>query len=91
MNQVRKPPAKILPPEEVVKMKEAFKQTDAIFALEGFAPTEQTHAIRAALLAGRATHAQVADEMLAYAMEHKTTEGFIQTRTWALTGSGSGT
>lgn len=68
---------------EAKTMKEAFAQTDAIFALEGFEPNAQTHAIRAAVLAGRVTHAQVAEEMREYAMRHKTTEGFIQSRSWA--------
>jgi len=35
-----------LTPEEVSTMEEAFRQTDAIFALEGFKPNDQTHAIR---------------------------------------------
>lgn len=67
---------------EVQNMKKAFAQTDAIFALEGFEPNEQTHAIRAAVLAGRVTHAQVAAEMRDYAIQHKTTKGFVQSRAW---------
>ncbi|RMW98649.1 hypothetical protein EBQ25_08760 [Allofranklinella schreckenbergeri] len=67
---------------DVETLKEAFVQTDAIFALEGFKPNAQTHAIRAAVLAGRVTHAQVAEEMREYAMQHKTTEGFVQSRPW---------
>ena len=72
-----------LTPQEAQQMKETFKQADAIFALEGFQPDEQTHAIRAALLSGRVTHAQVIEEMCDYAMQHKTTKGFIESRTWA--------
>jgi vacuolar-type H+-ATPase subunit I/STV1 len=68
---------------EVKAMQDAFAQTDAIFALEGFEPTEQIHAIRAAVLSGRVTHAQVVEEMRDYAMQHKTTDGFIQSRAWA--------
>ena len=68
---------------EIAKIKDAIKQTDAIFALEGFEPTAQKRAIDAAVLAGRVTRAQVADEMRDYAMQHKTTDGFIQSRAWA--------
>ncbi|MDR2874929.1 MAG: antitoxin VbhA family protein [Methylobacillus sp.] len=68
---------------EIAGMKEAFKQTDAIFALEGFTPTDQKRAIDAAVLAGRVTLTQVIEEMREYAMRHKTTKGFIQSRAWA--------
>lgn len=68
--------------EEIRRMKETFRQVDGIFALEGFHPDEQTHAIRAALLAGRVTNAQVIEELRDYAMQRKTTEGFIESRTW---------
>jgi hypothetical protein len=64
-------------------MKEAFRQTDAIFALEGFKPNNQTDAIRAAVLAGRVTFDQVACEMRDYATQHKTIDGFVQSRPWA--------
>jgi hypothetical protein len=68
---------------EVEAMQEVFAQTDAIFSLEGFDPTEQSRAIETAVLAGRVTLAQVAVEMRDYAMQHKTTDGFIQSRAWA--------
>lgn len=64
-------------------LKKAFVQTDAIFALEGFEPDEQMQGVRAAVLAGRVTFDQVIEEMLHYAMQHKTMKGFIQSRTWA--------
>lgn len=69
--------------EKVAKIKDAIKQTDAIFALEGFEPTEQARAIDAAVLAGRVTRKQVIEEMRDYAMQHKTTDGFVQSRCWA--------
>jgi hypothetical protein len=69
--------------EELARMKDAIKQRDAIFALEGFEPTEQTRAIDAAVLAGRVTRSQVAREMVEYAKQHKTTDGFIESRSWA--------
>ena len=68
---------------EVQNMKKAFAQTDAIFALEGFEPDEQSRAIDAAVLAGRVTLEQVAEEMRDFAIQHKTTDGFVQSRVWA--------
>ncbi len=35
-----------------------------------------------AVLAGRVTNQQIIDEMIAYVKEHKTTDGFIESRTW---------
>lgn len=61
-------------------MLESIRQTDAIFALEGFEPTAQTKAINAAVLAGRVTRAQVAQEMVSYIQQHQTVEGFVATR-----------
>jgi hypothetical protein len=69
--------------EELARIKDAIKQTDAIFALEGFEPTDEIRAIDAAVLAGRVTRAQVADEIRDYAMQHKTIDGFIESRAWA--------
>lgn len=72
-----------LTPIQIEKMQEAIRQTDAIFALEGFKPTDEIRAINAAVLAGRVTRGQVAEEMRDYAMQYKTTDGFIASRTWA--------
>jgi len=72
-----------LTPAEVESLKESIRQRDAIFALEGFAPDEQVRAVDAAVLAGRITFGQAAEEMRDYVMEHKTTDGFIQSRPWA--------
>jgi len=72
-----------LTPAEVENIEEAIRQRDAIFALEGFAPTAQTRAIDAAVLAGRVTRTQVIEEMREYAMQYKTTDGFIESRAWA--------
>jgi hypothetical protein len=65
-------------------MRESIRQTDAIFALEGFEPDAQGRAIDAAVLAGRVTNAQAADELVAYVKEHKTAEGFVESRPWRL-------
>ena len=56
--------------------------TEAIFALEGFEKTEQSRKIDEAVLAGRVSNHQVIDEMIAYVKEHKTTDGFIESREW---------
>jgi hypothetical protein len=69
--------------EEIARIKDAIKQTDAIFRLEGFEPTDQSRAIDTAILAGRVTNAQVIDELVEYAKQHKTTDGFIESRSWA--------
>ena len=67
---------------EKAEMREAIKQADAIFALEGFEKTEQSKKIDEAVLAGRVSNHQVIDEMIAYVKEHKTTNGFIESREW---------
>src|SRR6218665_2542157 len=61
-------------PIEQVKFQKAIEQTDAIFALEGFKPTEQRKAIRAAVMAGRVTNEQAIKEMCEYAMQLKSIE-----------------
>ena len=73
-----------LTPEEVATMQEAFRQRDAIWRLEGFEPDMQRRAIDAALLAGRVTVSQVSREMVAYVNQHKTADGFIESRPWRL-------
>ena len=57
---------------------EAMEQTDAILALEGFEKTEERKAMNRAVLAGRFTHGQLADLLLAYVKQHKTINGFIE-------------
>jgi len=69
--------------DEQINLKEAMRQTDAIFALDGFEPDAQHIAINAAVLAGRVTLNQVAEELTAHAKQHKTVDGFIDTRAWA--------
>ncbi|MDR2172877.1 MAG: antitoxin VbhA family protein [Burkholderiales bacterium] len=69
--------------EERAKIQEAIDQTNAIFALEGFQPTEQSRKIDAAVLAGRVSSSQVVEEMRSYVMTHKTIEGFVESRTWS--------
>ena len=67
---------------EKVRYSEACVQTDAIFALEGFAPTEQSKILDQAILAGKVTPAQVKQEMVNYVNLHKTIDGFAASRAW---------
>ena len=67
---------------EQLEYQEAARQTDAIFAFEGFSPTELRKAISAAVMAGRVTDDQAVKEMCEYALIHKTIDGFAATRTW---------
>lgn len=60
----------------------SIKQSNAIFRLEGFEETEQTRKIDAAVLAGRVSRSQVVKELVEYAKQHKTTDGFIESRSW---------
>ena len=60
----------------------SIKQSNAIFKLEGFEETEQTRKIDAAVLAGRVSRSQVVKELVEYAKQHKTTDGFIESRSW---------
>ena len=61
---------------------DAIKQGNAISALEGFQPDNLTKAIDEAVLAGRVTNRQAANEMASYAKEHKSLDGFSATRDW---------
>ncbi len=70
-------------PSQQAKTLDAIAQTDAIFALEGFEPTDQIRAIDAAVLAGRISYAQAAQEMKQYTLQHKTVDGFVASRSWA--------
>ncbi len=68
------------------QMLAVFAQVDAIHRLEGFEPTELQKRVRIAILEGRVTSAQAAKEMSAYAAEHHTLDGFLESRSW-FTGS----
>ena len=62
----------------------AIHQADAIAALENIRPTEMIKLTDKAVLAGRITFKQAADELRDYVAVHKTIDGFIQTRQWAM-------
>lgn len=68
-------------PDERCQLAEVMRQVDAIFRLEDFEPTAAHHAMDAAVLAGRITTAQLIEEMREHVMQHKTMDGFIQSRT----------
>ena len=69
-------------PDERCQLAEVMRQVDAIFRLEDSEPTAAHHAMDAAVLAGRITTAQLIEEMVEYTTQHKTMDGFIQSRTW---------
>lgn len=71
-----------LTPEKVKIIEDSIKQSNAIFRLEGFEESEQTRKIDAAVLAGRVSRSQVVKELVEYAKQHKTTDGFIESRYW---------
>lgn len=68
--------------EKRKSIENSIKQSNAIFKLEGFEETEQTRKIDAAVLAGRVSRSQVVKELVEYAKQHKTTDGFIESRSW---------
>jgi hypothetical protein len=77
-------PAEPLTPEQRGAYAAAIAQTEAVFALEDMGPTAQDKAIDAAILAGRVSPEQAREELLAYVIEHKTVNGFIESRPWAV-------
>ena len=64
------------------ELKAIHEQVDAIFALEGFEKTENSRRMDEAVLAGRVTHKQIVNEMVAYIHEHKSLDGFAESRSW---------
>lgn len=68
---------------ERARMAYAIRQTEAIFALDGFDPTPDSKAINEAMLEGRVTPSQVIAELKAYLREHKTMDGFVSSRSWS--------
>lgn len=68
--------------EKVKIIEYSIKQSNAIFRLEGFEESEQTKMIDTAVLAGRVSRSQVVKELVEYAKQNKTTDGFIESRSW---------
>ena len=61
---------------------ESIKQTDAIFALEGFKKDDFSTTVDGAVLGGRVSRKQATDEMVAHAKKHNNLDGFLETRNW---------
>ena len=66
--------------EERTRLLEASKFVDAVFRLEGFEPTAAMTAIRKAVLAGVGDYEDAVQEIIAYAKEHKSVEGFVYSK-----------
>lgn len=72
-----------LTPDERVTYAAVIEQMEAVFALEDMYPTAVDKAIDAAILAGRISPEQAREELLAYIIAHKTSDGFIEACAWA--------
>jgi len=62
----------------------AMADTEAVFALEDMKPSPQDMAITAAIVAGLVAPERAREELLAYVLAHKTVQGFIDSRLWAI-------
>ncbi len=75
--------AKLVSPvkdEERARRLEAIKFVDSVFRLEGFEPTAAIKAVDEAVLAGVGDYDDAAAEIIAYAKEHKSIEGFVYSK-----------
>lgn len=66
------------------RMLKVFAQSDAVHWLGGFEPTALPKQLDRAVLDGLATNAHIAEELRAHIVEHRTTEGFLESRPWLL-------
>ena len=64
------------------RMVDVFAQSDAIHRLEGFVPTVLRKVLDQAVLDGLVTNAEIARELRAYIIAHRTTNGFLESRPW---------
>lgn len=74
--------AKSLDGTERQRVLDAIQQSEAIHRIEGLEPTPMRRLICRAVLDGLATSAELAQQMTEYVGEHKTLEGFIDSRCW---------
>jgi hypothetical protein len=58
------------------KILNTIKQVDAIFALEGFEPTDMKRNTDKAVLAGVGTYSESVAELVEYVKQNKTVDGF---------------
>lgn len=63
-------------------MLDVFAQSDAIHRFEGFERSEMREHLDQAVLDGLATNAQIAAELKEYIIKNRTTDGFLESRTW---------
>ena len=68
--------------DERERLAKALAQRDGIMSLEGFESTPLRKKIDGALLAGRVDVLTVDRELVAWVQEHKSLDGFLETRTW---------
>lgn len=68
--------------EQIKNTKKAISETDAIMRLEGFEKNARSYAIDEAVFAGRITYDSAVKEMCAWVAEHKSLEGFDESREW---------
>ena len=61
---------------------EIMRQCDASFALEGFQQTPLRKAMNDAILEGRVGLEEAHEELFAWVREHKSTDGFFESRSW---------
>ena len=66
-----------------ISVADAYRQSEAILALEGLRPDPTSLAIQEAVIAGRVTGCQAVAEMCEYATTHQTGDGFMEWRQWA--------
>ena len=70
--------------EETARHLEAIKFVDSVFRLEGFEPTAAIKAVDEAVLAGVGDYEDAAQEIIAYAKEHKIIDGFVYNKSIGL-------
>lgn len=66
------------------KILKNIKQIDAIFAFEGFTPSQSVIDTDRAVLAGVGSYAESTRELIDYVKKHKSVEGFIYSKTIGL-------
>ena len=60
----------------------AFEQSEAIFRLEGMHSNPTSEAIKEAVIAGRVSGSQASAELIEWAKQHQSLDGFIASRAW---------
>ena len=63
-------------------LSEAFRQSEAICALEGMNPDATSVAIKNAVISGRVTGSQAVSELCDWVKAHQSVDGFIASRSW---------